>query len=174
MIIFTTGIPLIVYIVTTVYEHYIQYQQMSQSDSWTQLCYFIPLLIVDLCSNMFNGFECDQLTKKNTITGLIGRNGVGKITLLKIIADFYKQTSGEVRVFGEMPLTILKYRKKVFFKKQVGVNGSYIMVKNDFSDELSEQAKQRGVQITTVSAEAVCMYATSKTKGGIDDVFNKR
>ncbi|KEF37708.1 Protein of unknown function (DUF2624) [Schinkia azotoformans MEV2011] len=48
------------------------------------------------------------------------------------------------------------------------------MVKNDFSDELLEQAKQRGVQITTVSAEDVCMYVTSKTKGGIDDVFNKR
>ncbi|MEC1697908.1 hypothetical protein [Schinkia azotoformans] len=60
------------------------------------------------------------------------------------------------------------------FKKQVGVNGSYVIVRNDFSDELLEQAKQRGVQITTVSAEDVCMYVTSKTKGGIDDVFNKR
>ncbi|HHW37968.1 MAG TPA: ABC transporter ATP-binding protein [Bacillales bacterium] len=296
--------------------------------------------------------ECNQLTKvyrkhralnnisfsieKNTITGLIGRNGAGKTTLLKIIAGFYKQTSGEVRVFGEMPFNNLKisqnmifiddqlilppalnlseifveasrfypnwdmtianrlfdyfsfdpkqyhqnlskglkstfnsiiglsahvpltifdepttgmdatvrkdfYRallkdylehprtiilsshllneiedlledillidqgkklihlpvddlkqfaigvsgpndrlddllndKEVFFKKQVGVNQSYIIVKNDFSDEILEQAKQRGIQITTVSAEDVCMYVTSKTKGGIDDVFNKR
>ncbi|HHY73225.1 MAG TPA: ABC transporter ATP-binding protein [Bacillus bacterium] len=296
--------------------------------------------------------ECNQLTKvyrrqralhnvsfsieKNTITGLIGRNGAGKTTLLKIIAGFYKQTAGEVLVFGEAPFNNLKvsqnmifiddqmilppalnlseilveassfypnwdmtiaqglfdyfsfdpkqYHQKlskgmkstfntiiglaarvpftifdepttgmdaavrkdfyrallkdylehprtillsshllneiedlleyillidkgekrlhmtvedlkqfaigvsgpsnllddwtngneIFFKKQVGANGSYVVVKNDFSDELLEQAKQRGLQITAVSAEDVCMYVTSKTKGGIDDVFSKR
>lgn len=296
--------------------------------------------------------ECNQLTKlyrkhsalqnvsfsieENTITGLIGRNGAGKTTLLKLIAGFYKQTAGEVRVFGEAPFNNLKvsqniifiddqmmlppalnlrqtlqeashfypnwdnriaqrlfdyfsldpdqyhsklskgmkstfntiiglsartpltifdepttgmdaavrkdfYRallkdylehprtillsshllneiedilehillidqgekrlhmavddvkqfaigvsgpsdliddwtngKEVFYQKQVGMNGSYVVVKNDFSDESIEQAKQKGFQLSAVSAEDICMYVTSKTKGGIDDVFDKR
>ena len=296
--------------------------------------------------------ECNQLTKvyrrqralynvtfsieENTITGLIGRNGAGKTTLLKIIAGFFKQTSGEVRIFGEAPFNNLKvsqnmvfiddqmilppalnltetleeasrfypnwdmtfarrlfdyfsfdpkqyhqklskgmkstfntiiglaarvpftifdepttgmdaairkdfYRallkdyldyprtillsshllneiedlleyillidkgekrlhmpvedlkqfaigvngpcnllddwangKEILFKKQVGPNSTYVVVKNDFSDRLLEQANQTSFQITAVSAEDVCMYLTSKTKGGIDDVFSKR
>ncbi len=67
--------------------------------------------------------ECRNLTKRyngrnildemsfsieeNTITGLIGRNGVGKTTLLKIIAGFIKELSGEMRVFGEKPFNSL-------------------------------------------------------------------
>ncbi|WP_017753957.1 ABC transporter ATP-binding protein [Calidifontibacillus oryziterrae] len=295
--------------------------------------------------------ECNQLTKKyrnqralhnvsfsiekNTITGLIGRNGAGKTTLLKIIAGFYKQSSGEVRVFGENPFNNLKvsqnmifiddqmilppalslsdtlveasdfypnwdmtlarrlfdyfsfdpmqyhsklskgmkstfntiiglaartpltifdepttgmdaavrkdfYRallkeylehprtivlsshllheiedlledillidkgekklhmkvdelkqyaigvsgpfdaidnwtidKEILYKKEVGANGRYVVVKNDFPDRFLEQAQQMGFQVSAVSAEDICMYVTSKTKGGIDDVFSK-
>jgi ABC-2 type transport system ATP-binding protein len=67
--------------------------------------------------------ECNELTKaylkkkalneltfsleENKITGLIGRNGAGKTTLLKLIAGFSKQTSGEIKVFGEAPYNSL-------------------------------------------------------------------
>lgn len=67
--------------------------------------------------------ECKKLTKKyvgkkvlnelsfsiekNKITGLIGRNGVGKTTLLKIMAGFIKETSGELKVFSEKPYNSL-------------------------------------------------------------------
>lgn len=44
---------------------------------------------------------------ENKITGLIGRNGAGKTTLLKIMAGFQKQTSGDMRVFGEKPYNSL-------------------------------------------------------------------
>src|SRR5699024_3602232 len=66
-----------------------------------------------------NVFKTDNLTKKhgsnialddisvtiqeNTITGLIGRNGAGKTSLLKILAGFWKKTSGEVSVFNKSP-----------------------------------------------------------------------
>lgn len=66
-----------------------------------------------------NTIECRNLTKvyfrkkvldnihftieENKITGLIGRNGVGKTTLLKIIAGFIKHSDGEVKVFNQPP-----------------------------------------------------------------------
>jgi ABC-2 type transport system ATP-binding protein len=75
--------------------------------------------------------ECRSLTKRysgkyvldemsfsieeNTITGLIGRNGVGKTTLLKIIAGFIKETSGEIRVFNEKPFNSLNVSANSIF-----------------------------------------------------------
>lgn len=63
--------------------------------------------------------ECDNLTKRiygnnaldgitftlheNKITGLIGRNGAGKTTLMKILAGYWRETSGTVKVFSERP-----------------------------------------------------------------------
>ncbi|MPW26468.1 ATP-binding cassette domain-containing protein [Alkalibaculum sp. M08DMB] len=37
------------------------------------------------------------------ITGIIGRNGAGKTTILKILAGFLEATSGEVKIFDEKP-----------------------------------------------------------------------
>ncbi|GIN63466.1 ABC transporter [Robertmurraya siralis] len=70
-----------------------------------------------------NVIECNGLTKayfrknvlngltftieENKITGLIGRNGVGKTTLVKILAGLIKETSGEVRVFEQHPFNNL-------------------------------------------------------------------
>lgn len=71
-----------------------------------------------------NVIECEKLSKmygqkkainelsfaieNNKITGLIGRNGVGKTTLLKIIAGFIHASSGSIKVFSEKPFNNLK------------------------------------------------------------------
>lgn len=52
-----------------------------------------------------NGFTCE--IKENKITGIIGRNGAGKTTFLKIIAGFFRKSAGEVKVFGERPFNNL-------------------------------------------------------------------
>ncbi|MGM0110818.1 ABC transporter ATP-binding protein [Enterococcus sp. DIV0187] len=39
--------------------------------------------------------------KKGDIYGLIGRNGSGKTTIMKLITDLSEQTAGEVTLFGE-------------------------------------------------------------------------
>lgn len=75
--------------------------------------------------------ECSQLTKKyvgkqvldglsfsiaeNKITGLIGRNGVGKTTLLKMVAGFIRPTNGELKVFGETPFNSLLVSQNMVF-----------------------------------------------------------
>lgn len=41
------------------------------------------------------------------ITGLIGRNGVGKTTLLKMIAGFIHESAGEIKVFSRRPFNSL-------------------------------------------------------------------
>lgn len=53
--------------------------------------------------------------RENTITGLIGRNGAGKTTLLKMIAGFWRNTSGEIRVFGENPFDSLTVSANTIF-----------------------------------------------------------
>ncbi|MBB6447027.1 ATP-binding cassette domain-containing protein [Bacillus benzoevorans] len=75
--------------------------------------------------------ECNNLTKfffrkavlnqlsfsleENKITGLIGRNGVGKTTLLKMIAGFIKETSGELKVFSQRPFNSLNVSSNTIF-----------------------------------------------------------
>lgn len=75
--------------------------------------------------------ECTNLTKtyrrrnvlnqisftleENKMTGLIGRNGVGKTTLLKIIAGYIKQTSGEIKVFNQHPFNNLQTSVNTIF-----------------------------------------------------------
>lgn len=66
----------------------------------------------------------DELTfsiGENKITGLIGRNGAGKTTMLKIAAGFMRESSGAVRVFGENPFNNLS------------VSANMIMVDNDMN-----------------------------------------
>lgn len=49
-----------------------------------------------------------SFTLKNpSITGLIGRNGTGKTTLLNLLNGFIRPTSGEMDVFGEEPFDSL-------------------------------------------------------------------
>jgi ABC-2 type transport system ATP-binding protein len=41
--------------------------------------------------------------KENSICGVLGRNGAGKTSLLRLIAAYVRPTDGEVSVFGENP-----------------------------------------------------------------------
>ena len=65
--------------------------------------------------------------KEGVLTGVIGRNGVGKTTLMKIIAGHIKETSGDVTVFSEKPFNSLK----------VSANTVFVDDTMSFSDKLS-------------------------------------
>ncbi len=53
--------------------------------------------------------------ERNVITGVIGRNGVGKTTLMKIIAGFMEEMSGTVEVFSEKPFNNLRVSANSIF-----------------------------------------------------------
>lgn len=67
--------------------------------------------------------------EEGILTGVIGRNGVGKSTLMKIAAGHIHASSGDVRVFSENPFNSLK------------VSANLMMVDDtlSFSDKLSLQ-----------------------------------
>lgn len=63
------------------------------------------------------------------ITGLIGRNGAGKTTILKIIAGFMEPTRGEVRVFGVNPFNnIMVSANSIFIDDQMTLPSSLNLV----------------------------------------------
>ena len=61
--------------------------------------------------------------------------------------------------------------REVIHLKTIGLDHMYVVVRNDFSEREKLQAQAAGVTISPVSSSDVCVYLTSKTKGGIDDVF---
>ena len=62
---------------------------------------------------------------------------------------------------------------EVIFRKSMGLDYSYIVVKNDLPEEELQNALLAGMDILPVTSSDLCVYLTSKTNGGIDDVFNK-
>ncbi|HEV7127695.1 MAG TPA: ABC transporter ATP-binding protein [Ktedonobacterales bacterium] len=53
----------------------------------------------------------------NQIYGLLGRNGAGKTTIMRIITAQLFATSGEVRVFGELPYENSRVLRQICFVK---------------------------------------------------------
>lgn len=63
--------------------------------------------------------------------------------------------------------------KEVIHESSQGIAGTFTVVKNDFPVSEMEAARQAGLEIKPVTADEICTYLTSRTRGGIDDVFNR-
>ena len=71
--------------------------------------------------------QIDFSIRENVLTGIIGRNGVGKSTLMKIAVGHIQATSGDVQVFSDHPFNSLK----------VSANSILIDDTMSFSDKLT-------------------------------------
>ncbi|MGM0876248.1 MAG: ABC transporter ATP-binding protein [Bacillota bacterium] len=63
--------------------------------------------------------------------------------------------------------------REILHEKRIGLDSVYVVVKNNLTDLEREHASFRGVDIKSVASDDLCTYLTSKTNGGIDDVFNR-
>lgn len=62
------------------------------------------------CNNLCKEFDNKQILNninltipKGKIVGLLGKNGMGKTTLIKLVNDLLTPTSGEILINGEKP-----------------------------------------------------------------------
>jgi len=62
---------------------------------------------------------------------------------------------------------------EIFYRKKLGPENLYLVVPNRFSEEELLAARRKGVEVSAVPAEDLCVYLTAKHKGGIDDVFDQ-
>ncbi len=78
--------------------------------------------------------EMNFTIKQGVLTGIIGRNGVGKTTLMKLIVGFIEETSGKVEVFSEKPFNSLKVSANSILVDD-GMNFPYPMTVTDILKE---------------------------------------
>ena len=72
--------------------------------------------------NVTKGFDnfkvldgIDLEVQKGTAFGLLGSNGAGKSTILRLLSGIYKQESGEVLVDGESVYDNPEIKRRIFF-----------------------------------------------------------
>ncbi len=53
--------------------------------------------------------------EENSIVGLIGRNGAGKTTFLKVLAGYLRPSGGQAAVFGEKPFDNIKVLSNILY-----------------------------------------------------------
>ncbi|WP_066249928.1 ATP-binding cassette domain-containing protein [Neobacillus drentensis] len=63
--------------------------------------------------------------------------------------------------------------REILHTKSMGPDQSYVVVRNDLLEHELQKARATGIDFSPVTPSDLCVYLTSKSKGGIDDVFNK-
>ena len=128
------------------------------------------------------------------IIGLLGKNGVGKTTLIKLINDLLTPTSGEILIKGkkigvETKKIISYLPERTYLNKQMKVS-EVISYFEDFYDDIdSEKAKkllkdldldidqkltkmskgmQEKVQLVLVMSRSADLYVLDEPLGGVD------
>lgn len=61
--------------------------------------------------------------------------------------------------------------REIYRREQFGKEKIFAAVRNSYSEAALEEARAAGLEVIPVSAEDLCVYLTSRTRGGIDDVF---
>ncbi|SHH74369.1 ABC-2 type transport system ATP-binding protein [Clostridium collagenovorans DSM 3089] len=85
--------------------------------------------VKDLCKN-YKDFKLDNVSfsvPKGSIMGLIGANGAGKSTTIKLLLNLLKRNSGSVKIFGE---DIIEKEQRI--KEEIGV----VFDESNFHDTL--------------------------------------
>lgn len=153
------------------------------------------------CKNLCKEFDNKKILKninltipKGKIIGLLGKNGMGKTTLLKLINDLLTPTSGEVLINGEKPgvnsKKIISYLpEKTYLDKSMKVSQILTLFEEfydnfnkekaikllkdldlDINSKVSKMSKgmQEKLQLILVMSREADLYILDEPLGGVD------
>ncbi|NMD43144.1 MAG: ABC transporter ATP-binding protein [Firmicutes bacterium] len=63
--------------------------------------------------------------------------------------------------------------REIYRRERFGRDKTFVAVRSSFSEAALQEARTAGLEVLPVSAEDLCVYLTSRNKGGIDDVFSE-
>lgn len=63
--------------------------------------------------------------------------------------------------------------QEIYYQKSVGKDHSYVVIRRDAAEELLKKAGRGGLEVFPVKADDLCVYLTSRKRGGIDSVFDR-
>jgi len=63
--------------------------------------------------------------------------------------------------------------KEIIYREDFVKGSLYLVMRTTLIQQQLEQMRQSGIEVLAVSTDDLCVYLTSKTKGGIDDVFKR-
>ncbi|MFA9556898.1 ABC transporter ATP-binding protein [Evansella sp. AB-rgal1] len=94
----------------------------------------------------------------------------GEIRLHKSISDIKEFAIG---LQGNRE-TINQFTRhtEVLHESSIG-NSAYVVIEKNINQSVLQNMKKAGIEVSSVATEDLCVYLTSKTKGGIDDVYNR-
>ena len=153
------------------------------------------------CKHLYKEFDNKQILKdinlkipRGKIIGLLGKNGMGKTTLIKLINDLLVPTSGEILINGEKPgvkskeiisylpertyldkeMTIkqvIKYFEE--FYKNFDTQKAIKLLKDlnlDINKKISKMSKgmQEKLQLILVMSRNAELYVLDEPLGGVD------
>lgn len=153
------------------------------------------------CKNLCKSFDDKEILKDINLTvesgrivGLLGRNGQGKSTLIKLVNDLLTPTSGEVLINGKVPdiesKRIISYLpERTYLDKDMSVD-EVINFFSEFYDDFNKQkayklledleldvnqrlkrmskGMQEKVQLIMVMSREAQLYILDEPLGGVD------
>lgn len=153
------------------------------------------------CKHLYKEFDNTPILKdinlkipKGKIIGLLGKNGNGKTTLIKLINDLLMPTSGEVLINGEKPgvksKKIISYLpEKTYLDKEMTINQVFKFFEEfyenfdkikaikllkdlnlDMNKKISKMSKgmQEKLQLILVMSRNAELYILDEPLGGVD------
>ena len=153
------------------------------------------------CNNLCKEFDNKKILKdvnltipKGKIIGLLGKNGMGKTTLIKLINDLLTPTSGEVLINGEKPginsKKIISYLpERTYLDKSMKIS-QILTFFNEFYDDFNKEkaikllkdlnldinskvskmskGMQEKLQLILVMSREAELYILDEPLGGVD------
>jgi lipopolysaccharide transport system ATP-binding protein len=88
--------------------------------------------------------------KKGELVGIIGKNGIGKTTLLKVISNIYRPDSGQVKINGKVALFLelgTGFQLELTARENILLLGMLIgFKKNEIKQKIPEIMKYAGLE----------------------------